>query len=65
MKMHCINLDRFVPLLVKRWKRNPDYKASDLSELKSLTWYKDALTRPMREEVCQEIERLARQEVTP
>ena len=59
MKYHGINMDRFVPLLIKRRLRNPEYQACNLPELKQLAWYSDALSHAMREEVCREIERLA------
>lgn len=60
MKLHGVNISRFTEILVKRWKRNPDYRAGDLPELKSLTWYKEALPPHLQEEVCCEIEKQAR-----
>jgi hypothetical protein len=57
---HGINVARFAPILAKRWKRNPAKKACELPELKALAWYSEALRQDMREEVCAEIERLAR-----
>ena len=58
---HGVNVERFARLLAKRWKRNRSYAARDLSELKSLSGYSEALYPHHQREVCQAIERRARQ----
>ena len=58
--LNGVNVQRFAAILAKRWKRDARRRAADLPELKSLSGYSEALYPKDQQEVCLEIERLAR-----
>lgn len=51
-----INVERFAILLAKRWRRNRDFCAQNLSELKNLTWYAEGMYPEAQLKACQAIE---------
>lgn len=61
MLVNGVNVERFANVLAKRWRRDRTRAACDMPELKSLARYSDGLYPAMRREVCQAIERRARE----
>lgn len=59
--MSTINIERFARILAKRWKRNRQYRAADLPELKRLSRYAEGMYPSAKLEACRDIERQARQ----
>lgn len=60
-----VNVTRFARILVKRWRRTPQLRAQYLPELNALSGWKEALYPKAQQEVCEAIERLARQKPAP
>lgn len=61
MLVNSVNVERFAKILAKRWQRDRTRRACDMPELKSLSGYNEALYPAAQREVCQAIERRARE----
>ena len=54
--LHGVNIGRFKKIFGPRRKRNPEYRASQMSELKACTFYREGLCGRFQAEVCAAIE---------